>query len=352
MLGRRLKLARTAAGLSLRDLEIKIGNIVSAQAIGKYERNEMMPGSKALAAIAQALGVSENYLAAQPDISLEGIEFRKNKITSKREEAHVEAAVMSFLEKYLEIETILQVPSLEWEEPRQSSLYVTDIVEGELAAKSLREQWNLGSDPILGLAEFLEEKGIKVLSLELPASVSGLTCLVRRLNGSCVPVIVINTLDMGERQRFTLAHEIGHMVLSLDQNVDEEKAAHRFAGAFLMPSELLRAEIGVHRKSLSLGELLVLKKMLGVSVQAITYRCKDLGIINQATYRGLFEIFAKKGWRTPPYNEPEPIPKEEPQRFKRLCFRALAEDAICEAKAAELLGMTVRRLNQEMETDC
>ena len=52
---------------------------------------------------------------------------------------------------------------------------------------------------------------------------------------------------------------------------------------------------------------------------------------------------------TPPYAEPMPLPPEEPQRFKRLCFRALAEDAISEAKAAELLGITVRQLSQEIE---
>ena len=349
MIGGRLKIARAATGLSLRDLESKIGNIVSAQALGKYERDEMMPGSKVLMALAEALGVSESYLVDQAKISLDGVEFRKNRITNKREEAQIEAAVLNFLEKYLEVETVLQVSSLEWEKPRQSSFYVTNIVEGELSAKNLREQWNLGIEPIGGLAEFLEERGTKVLSLELPPSISGMTCMVRRPDDGLVPVIVINKLDTGERQRFTLCHELGHMVLSVSQDVDEEKAAHRFAGAFLMPAEVMRAEIGMHRRFLSIGELLALKKIFGVSVQAITYRCKDLGIINQETYRSLFEMFAKRGWRKPPYKEPEPISQEEPQRFKRLCFRALTENAITEAKAAELLGISVGQLNQDMQ---
>jgi hypothetical protein len=63
----------------------------------------------------------------------------------------------------------------------------------------------------------------------------------------------------------------------------------------------------------------------------------------------MFTFFEGQGWRSPPYAEPDLMPREHPERFKRLCFRALAEGAISEAKAAELLGLTVRRLNQEME---
>ena len=65
-------------------------------------------------------------------------------------------------------------------------------------------------------------------------------------------------------------------------------------------------------------------------------------------FRQLFLEFSKRGWRSPPY-EPMPLPPEEPRRFERLCFRALAENVISEAKAAELLGMSVHRLNALME---
>jgi Zn-dependent peptidase ImmA (M78 family) len=335
--------------LSLRDLEGRIGNIVSAQAIGKYERDEMMPSSKVLIALCDALGVSESYLVGQNDMQLEEVEFRKNRAMNKREEAQIEAAAISRLEPYLEIEEILQAASLEWEKPREAPFPVNEIADAELAAVSMREHWGLGSNPIPALGEFLEERGVKVLVLELPESASGLTCWVRQKNGKRIPVIVVNSRDTGERHRFTLAHELGHMVMAAAADLDEEKAAHRFAGAFLMPAETIRAEIGKKRRSISIGELRQLKKLFGVSIQAITYRCKDLGIVNQTTYRKLFELYDKLGWRRPPYPEPDSIEKEKPQRFKRLCFRALAEGAISEAKAAELLGMTVRQLNLEME---
>ena len=126
-------------------------------------------------------------------------------------------------------------------------------------------------------------------------------------------------------------------------------AAHRFAGAFLMPAETLRVEIGKRRKSMGWSELFDLKQIFGVSVQALTYRCKDLGIFSNALLQLLFKEFSRRGWRSPPYQEPNNIPREEPARFERLCFRALAEGAVSEAKAAELLGSSVRELTRRME---
>jgi Zn-dependent peptidase ImmA (M78 family) len=349
MIGKRLKLARAGAGLSLRDLEKRMDNLVSAQAIGKYERDEMMPGSMALMTLAKVLDVSETYLLGQGDIQLEEVEFRKNQITSKKEESQVEAIVLDRVERYLEIEKIIGLSSVEWESPRGTPFPVNEISEAENAALILRNLWGLGMEGIPNFAELLEERAIKVLSLALPESVDGLTCCVVRKERKKIPAIVINQASTGERQRFTLAHELGHMVLKVKPGLDAEKASHRFASSFLMPADELLSEIGNHRRSISLGELIRLKPLFGVSAQAIAYRCKDLGIINSASFHRLFETFKELGYRDPPYAEPAPVEKENPQRFERLCFRALTEGAISESKAAELLGLTVRKLNEAMD---
>ena len=137
--------------------------------------------------------------------------------------------------------------------------------------------------------------------------------------------------------------------MEMAAKVDEEKAAHRFAGAFLMPADALWAKIGKHRTSIGWGELFELKQLFGTSVQAITYRCKDLGIFNDTLFRRLFHDFTRLGWRNPPYKEPYAREGEKPKRFERLTFRALAEGAISEAKAAELLETSVHELNRRME---
>jgi len=350
MIGQRLKIARAASGLSLRDLEAAIGNLVTAQAIGKYERNEDMPGSRVLSALADALNVPEDYLLAADEMVLDGVEFRKKQIASKREEASVEGQTLHLLERYLTIEQVLQLTSVEWDRPREGLYPIKQIADAENAARAIRTHWGLGIDPIPNLSELLEERGIKVLSADL-SDIDGLTATVRRKVGEPIPVIVIKKSAWAERKRFTLAHELGHMLMEIVEGVDVEKVANRFASAFLMPVEALWREIGKHRTMISLGELARLKELFGVSFQAIAYRCHDLGIINDASYRRLFQVFNERGWRKPPYEEPGAIlpSKEEPKRMERLCFRALTERAISESKAAELLGIPVRELTCRMD---
>jgi Zn-dependent peptidase ImmA (M78 family) len=350
MIGQRLKLARAASGLSLRELEAKIGNLVTAQAIGKYERNEDMPSSGVLHALASALKVTEDYLLAADELVLDGVEFRKKEIASKREEAFVEGQTLHLLERYLAIEDALGLASVSWDRPREGLYPVKEIADAENAARAIRTHWGLGIDPIPNLSELLEERGIKILAADL-TDIDGLTAKVRRKNGEPLPVIVIKANTWSERKRFTLAHELGHLLMDVRPGVDAEKAANRFAGAFLMPVEALWREIGQHRTMISLGELLRLKALFGASFQAIVYRCHDLGIISDARYRRLFQIFNENGWRKPPFKEPGSIDPsvEQPRRMERLCFRALAERAIGESKAAETLGVSVRELNRLMD---
>ena len=349
MIGSRLKLARSAAGLSLRAVEGRIGGRVTAQAIGKYERNESMPGSGVLIALAKALGVSVEYLTSEQDLTLEAVEFRKKSIARKREEIIVQARVIDLLERYVSVEQLLSMPSVEWDKPREAPYPVDgDLSEVEQAAISLRTHWDLGRKPILSMVELLEECGVKVLALEL-SDIGGLTAYARRGGKNADAVMVVNHEDSGERQRFTLSHELGHLVLTVDDKVNSEKAAHRFAGAFLMPADAVRTEVGRRRTSIGWSELFNLKRVFGVSVQAIVYRCRDLGIINDALYTRLFRDMSSFGWRSPPYREPQPIKAERPSRFERLCSRALAENVISEAKAAELLGVSVSDLREQME---
>jgi len=349
LIGQRLKIARAASGLSLRSLSDKIGNLVSAQAISYYERDVTTPGSEVLLALAAALNVSLNYLVGDQDMTVESIDFRKKKITRKREVARVEATILHDLERYLAIENILGLPGFDWDKPREAPYPVAnDLWEADRAAHLLRNAWNLGLDPIPNLVGLLEERGIKVLSIDLTNNIAGLTARVRRANEDVVSVIVVNGQECGERQRFTISHELGHLMLDVAPDMDEEKAAHRFAGAFLMPAEMVWATVGKHRHSIGYSELFALKNLFGVSVQALTYRCKDLGVFNDTLFRRLFRDFSRRGWRSPPYEEPHQLQGEKPQRFERLCFRALSEDAVSEPKAAELLGISVHELHRQM----
>ena len=256
--------------------------------------------------------------------------------------------MLADLERYLAVEDILDLPSGRWDRPRDAPYPVRhDSVEADGAADALRRHWGLGHDPVGNLVELLEERGIKVFALPL-GTVGGLAARARRPGLAPVPLVVVNAGDWGERQRFTIAHELGHLVLDVSGGLDTERVAHRFGGAFLMPAEALRLEVGRRRRALALGELLALKRVFGVSIQALTHRCRDLDIISAATYRALFGEFDRLGWRSPPYKEYGAMAGEVPNRFGRLCLRALAEGAISESKAAELLDIGMADVDDYM----
>lgn len=351
MFGENLRRARMKAGLSLRQLEEKIGRKVSAQAIGKYERGEMQPTPQVLEVMAQALGTGVSFLASSQTIKLGTIEFRENKlIRSKSDEKLVEGTINYQLMRYLRVEELVGTSIKDWDKPRQFPFPIRSIIEAEWAAHRVRDDWNLGNDPIPHLSDFLEERGFKVILVDMPESIAGVTCFVENNLGPKLPVIVTSHRITGERQRFTIAHELGHLLLDIvNPAINIEKACDKFAGAFLMPERVLWETLGKVRKNISIGELLVLKRFLGVSIQALTYRAKDLGIINEYTYRSLYSEFSKRHWLKPPYAEPSPVQTEIPHRFRRLCFRALSEEIIDESFASELLDIPITELRKALE---
>lgn len=348
---RNLKLARVAAGLSLRRLADAIGNRVTAQAISKYERNEATPGSAVLIALADALGVTVDYLAGEQVTALEGIEFRRRAISSKREEARVAAEVLGLLGRYLAVEDQLGLPTTEWDKPRDAPFPVAvNVVEADRGARALRTHWGLGIASVPDLIHVLEGRGIKVATAELGGT-DGVMAHVRRAGGQSVPVVVVNSGVCPERQRFAVAQELGHLVLSPGPKVAAGNAANRFASAFLMPAEAVWAEVGKRRSSIGLGELFRLKPLFGVSVEVLANRCRDLGVFSPSLHKRLFREFGRGGLQTSHGEKPlSPPGGERLKRFERLCLRAVAEGVLSEPKAAELLNTTVHELNRRMES--
>lgn len=350
MIGNRLKRVREARGMSLRELEAAIQGQVSAQAIGKYERDEMMPGSTILLALSKALEVSPEYLLSEREIELTGVDFRKAPHAGVKEERAVEASVLDQVERYLEFEELFPSEEQNWNAPADAAFDIARIEDAEQAADALRRAWDLGIDPILSMAELLEDKGVKVIALDLPENVSGSKAFVKRPDQRDVPVIVVNQGHNGERQRFTLAHELAHLVLRFSglSDAEQEKAADRFAGAFLMAKDMMLRLLGPHRTSISIGELAELKKIFKVSIASLVVRCSQLGILAKAAYGRLWGQIKSQGWNSQASTEPNSLDPEVPQRMERLCLRAVSEGVISEARAAELLAISVRELDRRL----
>ena len=115
-----------------------------------------------------------------------------------------------------------------------------------------------------------------------------------------------------------------------------------------MAKDMMVRLLGAHRTSISLGELAELKKLFKVSIASLVVRCSQLGVLTKAAYGRLWGQIRGLGWNGPASTEPNRLPPEVPQRMERMCLRAVAEGAVSEAKAAELLNISVRELDRRL----
>jgi len=342
--GDRLRLARLRRGMSLAALAEKLEQRVTPQAINKYEKGDMMPSSSVLLALAKALGVSLDFLMSSQVVELDGVEFRKRASVTEREKSLIESEVIDHLERYLAIEAILDLPDEESALDRLDAVTVVSPEDAEERANALRVEWRLGCEPVPSVTALLEEKNVRVIQIEAPAGFYGLTCRVRRPGGKpSIPIVVRRHVNV-ERDRFTLAHELAHAAIKDSVAGKVEKMMDRFAGAFLVPAEHLKNEIGARRTSLGYNELVQLKHLYGVSMWALLMRLRDVGIVSEATHKNLYRTSARAWLKS----EPAPLREngdigrlEQPRRFEAHVYRALAEGLISTPKAATLLKKSI-----------
>ncbi|MGC8785342.1 MAG: helix-turn-helix domain-containing protein, partial [Armatimonadota bacterium] len=324
--------ARKRAGLSLREVAARAG--VSAQAISKYERGLDIPGSTVLIRLARELGVSLEWLLRPVQVSLSPARYRSHhSCLRRRAMTQIEEQVREWLERYLAIEDILGEGQAFHLPPIPRTIEHEEDVER--VAEDLRRAWNLGDDAIPHLISTLEAQGIRVGVMPAPDHFDALTLFANEE----VPVIVVKEGVPGDRQRMSLAHELGHLLLETPSSWGHkavESAVFRFAGALLAPRSAVRRELGESRTHLDVYELHLLKHRYGISMQAWIHRACDLGILSPASTRQLYRQFRLRGWHI---QEPgDPYPPESTIRLEQLVMRALTEGLITERRAEELLG--------------
>jgi len=340
----RLKNARVMNGLSMDDLCKKLNNIVSKQSISKYESGKMMPDSTVLIALSNALNVKIDYFFRPLSVSLGNIEFRKKTKLSNRELLTIKEIIRDKLERYVEVEDICNMIS------DFSTDFSNVTVHGEddiyaLAAR-LKNEWQLGEDGINNLIEILEEHQIKVIEINEVDSFDGLSGLV----GAKKPIIVINKSFTVERKRFTALHELGHILLHFDENVDskvKEHLCHLFASEMLISRDVFFKMIGNSRKDISLNELRDIQTQFGISVDALMFKAKQLNIISEQRHK----YFCMQKNKNTEFKHKVMLSTAKPEnsnRFERLVYRALASDIISLSKASVLLNIPLTTVRNEL----
>lgn len=340
----RLKQARIMRGLSMADLCQKANNSISKQSISKYESGKMMPDSSSLILLSKALDVKIDYFFRAYSVSIENIEFRKKSKLKIKQIDSTKEIVKDRLERYFEIEELNGIKP-EFKFPF-SNTFIQDEDDVRHAACKVKEDWELGEDGINNLIEILEENKIKVIEIDAPMSFDGLSGCV---NGNS-PLIVLNKNFEIERKRFTALHELGHLLLSFDESIndkDKERFCNLFASEMLISSEVFSKKIGTNRRDISLCELIDIQIQFGISIDALMYKARELNIITESR----FKAFQKKKSVIEQFKqsvEKSRSKEERSNRFARLVYRALASEIISISKASALLDNTVENVRNQL----
>ena len=334
VIGNRIKLFRLSRGLSQDQFVAETGGVVTKASISKYERGIAKPSPRILTRLAKVLDTKVANLLSEPQIKVQRVAYRKKVGLAKKEEARIESVITQNLEDWSNLQEIIETDS---KTPISVHSYpINSLDETENAAIELRKEWNLGFDPIANIVNTLEENKVFVVNIESDRHFDGMSAVAIDKDDKVKAAAVVSRVGVcGERQRLSLAHELGHIVLKVSNRINEEKAAYRFGGAFLAPAQLLYHEVGRKRSKITLSELILLKQRFGLSMQAIVYRLKDLNIINQSLLKKCFILISMKGWKDKEPFESEP---EVPQWLKITTYRALSENLISTQKAEHLLG--------------
>lgn len=352
--------------LSIPKLASKSG--MGTAAISNLLNGKAEPRSSTLIKLANALDVRfEALLVDTPH--LESLRFRTAKTMSGREKAErdqIRVETATWLADYCYLE----------KELGQVLPYSLDDITGKdsvSAAKAVRLKLDIPPDqPIHDITELVELAGIK-LNIRPFGFKKTFGLSIGRINGG--PAIVINA-EAGisiERQLFTIAHELGHLILHKTsykafediEDEHEEKEADQFAGYLLVPDEAFQKEWAGSKGLPFVDRVLRVKKIFKVSYMTILNRLFQLGYSN--SYKDMLIGFrmdykAKYGHDLKGHFEPSdalelesmPVAPEDPQnldvsdlmeeRYSRLVREAYEQELISIGRAGEMLNLSIYQM--------
>ncbi len=328
----RLIFARNRRGLKKTELAKKIG--VTARSIAGYESGAFPPDLDKVDAISSLLKFPKAFFYSDETIELldsQAVSFRaitKMSATLKNI-ALGSGAIAVLLNGWVESKFRLPEPDL----PELGR-----DIDPETAAEALRKYWNLGMLPINNMVHLLEAKGVRVFSLSIDTQ--EIDAFSMWQDGT--PYAFLNTLKSAERSRFDAAHELGHLVMhrhGQPHGLEAEKEADAFASAFLMPAKSILA---TRLEFPTLDSLIKLKKHWAVSVAALNYRLRFLGMTSEWINRSLCIQIAQAGFRSA---EPQSIARETSQILEKV-FAALRLEGVSKSDVARQLQLSTYEIDE------
>lgn len=289
LLGNNLRSLRSARGWSLGDLARQIDNLVTRQALQKYEAGESVPSPPILQALGSVFAVNPSDLALSelPEFSVTA--FRKIEALGMKREKTIRNEFATKAQVRFEVERYCRAWLPEASDVEQICSKTTSPEE---CANELRKEWKLGNSAIRNLTSIIEDRGIHVITLEQQKGFDGVCGVqIRRSDSQKRFAIGVGNSEHAGRYRMTLAHELGHLVMK----TEDEKAAKNFAGALLAPSKLIMTRLGTKRQRLKRIEIEAIADELGISPEAVIFRACELEIINEECKRFWMMLLRRQG---------------------------------------------------------
>jgi len=324
MIGENIKYYRQLAGMTQEELAVAVG--MTKMAVSNYETEKREADSSVLIKIAKALNVRPSRLMNNPTagIAIEHGAFRKGAMTSVAQEIFFRQ-VDDYLGRFTNVLRILGERVLPDIPMFEKIHHAGDI---DATAHSVRIALGLAENgPIGNLVDIVENRGYIVCNLQVKnKKFFGNHGLV---NGR--PYIAINSENPSERQRFTIAHELIHLLV----DTDDEKVTDAIAGAMLFTKTDVLRELGAKRTNIW-SELRGIQREYGISLQTVLIRAKQCGVLTKEAYETHQKRISAAGLRQ---DEHSNLQVEKTTLFRQLVVRAVAEGLIGIGKATELLDM-------------
>lgn len=337
----RLAQARRLSGLTKRALAQLLG--VSPAAVGQWEAGTTAPRPDHVGRLAEELDVPPAFFAAgrlYVRLDVGSAHFRSLRSTPAAQRAKAIAFVEQVWELAYAIERRVELPPVDL--PATVLDEVISYAAPERprrAARLLRRYWQLDNGPIPHLVRLLEKRGIIVTLVPFAGSA---TAKVDAFSTSHLPrPLIVLTPDRANdvyRHRFTAAHELGHLLLHGDVAPGDplqEKEADVFAAEFLTPEAEIVPQLPAR---MDLAKLDRISREWGVGVESLVYRCHEVGVLSEASYRRAFQRLNQL--RTLGLFRPEPV-EHYPGEIPALLMRAFS--VACDH------GLTMTALSNELK---
>ncbi|HML29737.1 MAG TPA: XRE family transcriptional regulator [Hyphomicrobium sp.] len=308
--GDMLRLARQRKGFTQRYASERLG--IVQPVLSRYENGISDPDDALLLKAAQVYEVPAEFFQIKetvygPPVSVHPMTRAKADVTGRE----LDMVTAELNVRVMQIRRFLE--GVDFDPSR--SLPFLDVEENgspERIAGIVRAHWGIGSGPLKNLTGYVESAGIIVgMSDFSGSSISGITFKVP----GQPPLVLLNKNHPSDRLRFTLAHELGHIVMHRFPTPAMEDEANHFASALLMPERDIRAAFA--GRKITLQVLASLKPEWKVAMQALLVRVKSLNIIDNNQARYLWQQISARGWRL---REPPELdfPQEDPSVLRSM----------------------------------